>query len=106
MRLIPMYSEYYSIEKAMEGTIKEPGIATADEFTIRDKISRHFETGYVYTIEPKDIKLKRAQDGLTMSVEYEVRKPLFYNIFLVGHFEKTVSTNPSGPPSKTDAGGG
>ena len=102
MRLIPMYTEYYSIVQAMQGVIKEPGIGTADERLIRDHISRHFEVGYVYSVDPKDIKLKREQNGLTMSVDYEVRKPLFYNIFVLGHFEKTVST----VPGKTDSGGG
>ncbi len=97
MRIIPMYTEYSSIVQAMEGVIKEPGIATADEHTIRDHISRHFEIGYVDTVDYKDIKIKREQNGLTLSVVYEVRKPFVYNIFLVGHFEKTVSTGPVKP---------
>lgn len=94
MRLIPMYIEYFGIVKALESTVKDPGITTADEYTLRDKISRHFETGYVHSIQPKDIKITHAQDGLKLAVDYEVREPLVYNIFLVGHFEKTVSTSP------------
>jgi Tfp pilus assembly major pilin PilA len=100
MKLIPMYSEYSSISQALDAVIKEPGIDTASEIVIRDKISRHFEISYVYTIEPKDIKLKREQNGITMSADYEVRKPLFYNIYLVGHFFKQVST----VPGKKDVG--
>jgi hypothetical protein len=100
MKLIPMYSEYSSISQALDGVIKEPNIETADQYTILDKISRHFETGYVYTIQPKDIKVKREINGITMTADYEVRKPLFYNIYLVGHFFKQVST----VPGKKDVG--
>ncbi|MGH8337067.1 MAG: DUF4845 domain-containing protein [Gammaproteobacteria bacterium] len=97
MRIIPMYSEYYGIVQALVGVSKEPGIATADERVIRDHISRHFEVGYVDSIGPDDIKLKRTENGLTMSVDYEVRKPLVYNLFILGHFEKTVNTGPAKP---------
>jgi len=94
MKVIPMYTEYSDVVKGLEGAIKEPGIATMDEKSIRDHISRHFEIGYVSSIDYKDVKLKRDENGLTMSVDYEVRKPLVYNLFLVGHFEKTVSNVP------------
>ncbi|HTD29454.1 MAG TPA: DUF4845 domain-containing protein [Xanthomonadaceae bacterium] len=97
MRLIPMYSEYYSVVQALNSVIKEPGIEHMDQFTLLDKISRRFETSYVETIQPKDIKVKREQNGITLTADYEVRKPLAYNIFLVGHFEKTVSTAPMKP---------
>jgi hypothetical protein len=96
MKLIPMYSEYMSISQALDAVIKEPGIENADHFVLEDKISRHFETGYVYTITPKDIIAKRTTDGLTLTADYEVRKPLMYNIFLVGHFTKIVTTVPGG----------
>jgi len=102
MRLIPMYTEYFQIVKAMDAVVKDPIAASADDHKVQDMISRHFEIGYVDSITPKDIKMKHEQNGLTLSVSYEVRKPLFYNIFIVGHFEKVLST----VPSKIDAGGG
>ena len=46
-------------------------------------------------------KIKRLPPS-ALYIDYEVRKPLFYNIFLVGHFEKQVST----VPGKVDPGAG
>jgi Domain of unknown function (DUF4845) len=94
MKLIPMYSEYMSISQALDAVIKEPGIDGMPAGVIEDKISRHFEVSYVYTIQPKDVVIKREQNGITLTADYEVRKPLAYNIFLVGHFNKVVSTVP------------
>jgi hypothetical protein len=95
MLIVPMYNEYFQIKKALVGVVKEPGIATADQYTIQDKISRHFEVGYVSSIQPKDIKVKRDQQGLSLTADYEVRKQLFSSpLYLLGHFVDTESTNP------------
>lgn len=94
MRLIPMYSEYFSVTKALNGVIADPGLSTMDERKIRDLISRRFEISYVDSIEAKDVKFKRDQNGVVLSVDYEVRKPVVSNIDLIAHFQKTVSTSP------------
>ncbi|HTA64919.1 MAG TPA: DUF4845 domain-containing protein [Xanthomonadaceae bacterium] len=94
MRVIPMYEEYYGISKALDAVVHDPAVNGASELKIQDMISRHFETGYVDSIGPKDVKIDRREAGVTLSVEYDVSKPLVYNLSLVGHFEKTASTIP------------
>ena len=93
MRLIPMYTEYFSVVKALNGIIQEPGIDTMDQLKIRDLLSRRFDISYVDSIEPKDVKITHQGGGTTLSVEYEVRKPVAYNIDLIGHFKKSVTTS-------------
>ena len=90
MRLIPMYTEYFSVVKAIKGVLAEPGIVAADDYKVRDLLSRRFDISYVDSIEPKDVKIIRNQGGLKLSVDYEVRKPVAYNIDLIGHFQKTA----------------
>ena len=92
MRIVPMYIEYFSVVKSISHVVSQPGIATADEHKIRDLLSREFDIGYVSTIQDKDVKIKRTQDAIELSVDYEVRKPGAYNIDLVGHFQKTVTS--------------
>ncbi len=109
MRLVPMYNEYSSIKKSLDATAADPTINTADERKIRDMISRHFEIGYVNSINPADkaypggVVIKRNQNGITLSVNYDAKAPLFYNIFLVAHFEHSAN---SGGNSKPIPGGG
>ncbi len=105
MRVIPMYNEFTSIKKALDATVQDPVINTADEHKIRDMISRHFEVSYVDAVDFRDVKIKRTPAGVSLSVNYDVSKPFFYNISLVGHFEHTASNAP-GVAGKTDAGGG
>ncbi len=90
MRLIPMYSEYFSVVKAIKGVAGEPGILTMEDRKIRDLLSRRFDISYVDSIQPKDVKIVRTQGSVKLSVDYEVRKLVAYNIDLIGHFQKTA----------------
>ncbi|MBS0213227.1 MAG: DUF4845 domain-containing protein [Proteobacteria bacterium] len=104
MRLIPMYSEYSSVRKALDETAADPAFSSADETKLRDMISRHFETSYVNSIdpmvktEPGGVVIKRTSQGTTLSVDYDARGALFYNISLVAHFQHTAGGTPDAKP--------
>lgn len=95
MRIIPMYIEYFSVVKSIKHVASQPGIGTAGEHKIRDLLSREFDIGYVDSIQDKDVKIKQMPGVIELTVDYEVRKPGAYNIDLVGHFQKTVSSGAS-----------
>lgn len=90
MRLFPAYTEYYNVRTSMEGLAAEPGIATKDGHAIKRQLVKRLEISYVDNVKPADITLKRAKDGYDVTVKYEVRKPLAYNLEYVATFEKTV----------------
>ncbi len=96
MRLIPAYTEYYSVVNNLKGIAQEPGISTMDAGAIHNLIGRRFNISYVESIESKDVKIIRDTNGMRLNVNYEVRKPVVYNIDLVVHFEKTVPVGTTG----------
>ena len=97
MLLIPMYTEYYQVKKALKGTTDDPAFANMTEHQIRVKLSGYFDVGYVTSIQDKDVKIKREGQGQSLSVDYEVRKQIgTSSIFLVGHFTDTEGAAPGG----------
>ena len=90
MKLVPVYSEYYSVVTAMEGVAEEPGIAGRDPGAIRELFRRRFEIGYVESVRPENIRILRDSNGQRLEVTYEVRRPLMFNLDFVAKFEKTV----------------
>lgn len=90
MRLIPAYTEYFSVVNALKGVAQEPGIETMDPDRIHNLLGRRFNISYVESIDHKDVKIIRDTTGMRLAVNYEVRKPVVYNIDLVVHFEKTI----------------
>lgn len=90
MKLLPVYSEYYSVVTAMKGVAEEPGIANRDPGAIRELFRRRFEIGYVDSVRPENIRILRDGTGPRLEVAYEVRRPLMFNLDFVAKFEKTV----------------
>lgn len=85
MKLVPMYSEYYSVRKALEGLAQE-GAGMYDAAKVKDLFFRRMDTSYSENVKPENIKLIRKDSGWMMTVDYEVRRPLIANIDVVGHF--------------------
>jgi len=90
MRLFPAYAEYYNVTKSMDGLAKEPGMAKKDAYAIKKSLVKRLDISYVETVKPEHITVKRVSGGYELSVKYEVRKPLAYNLDYVARFEKTI----------------
>ena len=88
MKLVPMYSEYYSVKQALKGLQQEPGIANQDPAKIKDLFFRRLYISYSDNVKPENVKLQRSESGVgwNMDVNYEVRKPLVGNLDVVGKF--------------------
>ncbi|MBD8524811.1 DUF4845 domain-containing protein [Pseudomarimonas arenosa] len=89
MKIFPMYSEFSSVKDGMDAVAKEPKMATAPKGQVLDKLYRHFSISYVSSVKPDHITID-TKKGAKMSVKYEVRTPLMYNLDIVGKFEYTV----------------
>lgn len=96
MKLIPMYSEYYSVKKALEGMASEPDMASNDPEKIKDYFFRRMDVDYGENVKPENVKLRRKDAGWVMTVDYEVRRPLIANIDVVGHFNAEKEFKRSG----------
>lgn len=95
MRLFPVYTEYYSVVQDMKGVQMEPGVSTWPPEQVRDRLFRRFYISYVKSVKPEHVKVTR-NNGYNLTVKYEVREPLAYNLDFVAKFEKTVDLTRSG----------
>lgn len=90
MKLVPMYSEYYAVKQALKGLAQEPGIANRDARRIKDLFFRRLYISYSENVKPENVLLKRNETGgWTMTVDYELRKPMIANLDVVGKFHAT-----------------
>lgn len=86
MKLIPMYSEFYTVKQSLRGLANEPDITTQDAAKIKDLFFRRLYVSYAENVKPEHVKIVRKDAGFVMTVDYEVRKPLIANIDVVGRF--------------------
>ncbi len=87
MKLFPMYQEYWAAKKALQSIAQDSSV-TSDAGSISRALERRFDVGYVDNITPRQhLKVERVSNGVQMTLEYEVRKPLVYNLDIVGKFK-------------------
>lgn len=87
MKLIPMYTEYYGVKRALTSLAAEPGIADRDPAKIEDLFFRRLYVSYADNVKHEHVKIQRKDAGYEILVNYEVRRPLIANLDVVGHFE-------------------
>jgi hypothetical protein len=81
MKLLPAYSEFFAIKKAINRLETEGSLPAMSEDEIRRAFDRSTAIDDIHTIQPKDLKIRRTSDGETVvSAEYEVVIPLVANV--------------------------
>jgi len=99
MKIVPMYIEYYSVKKALASIANDAQAADSSKERIRENFARHMQIDYVSTVKPEMLKIESTEAGYKLVMDYEVRKPLLYNLDVVGkfHTEQAV-TRGAGTP--------
>lgn len=100
MKLFPMYSEYNNLKGVMDALAANPASATMTPGQVWTDLQRRFNIAYVESVEREHIKLTRNGRTTTLQIAYEVRKPLFANLDVVGKFDRTVTLGGGQPASE------
>ena len=92
MKLYPAYYEYYNVVGAMEAIKREPAAARWSPAEILTSLDKRMYINYVDEkfVNKRSFTIKRAGTGYTLSVHYERREPLIYNLDYVATFDLTV----------------
>ena len=92
MKLVPAYTEYMGVVKAMNAVAAEPDLATKSPEEIQRELS--FKGSFQYvddkTFSAENLHIKNGPGGGTMEIKYDKDIPFVYNIDFLLHFEKTV----------------
>lgn len=91
MKLFPMYSEYNNLKSVMDDFAANPASASMTPSQVWADLERRFDIAYVSSVTREHITVSRTGRVTTMQIKYEVRKPLFANLDVVGKFDKTVT---------------
>ena len=93
MKLVPSYSEYGGVVKAMEQLASE-GTNGKSLDGIRRDLLRKMDFQYVddAVVRPEDITIKKDAGGASqLQVAYDKEIPFMYNISFLLHFEKSIA---------------
>ena len=98
MKIVPMYTEFYSVKKALASIANEQNAQITSKDKIRELFARHMQIDYVSVIKPEMLKIESTDTGYNMLMDYERRTPLFANLDVVAkfHAEQAVARGSGG----------
>ena len=91
MNLVPVYQEAFAVKTAMNGLASQPGADKMEIVEAQKALQKRFDIDYVESVLAKEAKLERKDGGLQLILNYEVRKPLVYNLDFVAKFDNQVT---------------
>lgn len=91
MKLIPVYIQGYQIYDALESMAADPGLRGKSVGEIKKNFKRRLDINSVYDVTDDDITISRGNNrSYVVELDYEPRKALFGNLYVVVVFQKTV----------------
>ncbi len=90
MRLFPVYVEANSVKSDLAGLKAEANSDKLSPTQVRNLLQRRFEISYVESVRPEHITFDR-KNGYNVAINYEVRRPLMYNLDYVAKFSYTTN---------------
>ncbi|MEO6227575.1 MAG: DUF4845 domain-containing protein [Thermomonas sp.] len=100
MKIIPMYTEFYSVKQALAGMANEPDLGSASKDKIREMFRRRMDMSYANTVLKIDpLKIEATDSGYMLTVDYERREELIANLDIVGKFHTAQALTRGGAGS-------
>lgn len=97
VKLGPSYMTFLTVRSVMEDVKEDPNaFADRQGRGIIKALTRRLEVNDVRTVHRKDFKMTRQRDSMDLSVNYEVREHLAWNVDVVLIFEHQVNIPISG----------
>lgn len=90
MKVLPLYLNQMKIASSVSKVAGDPSNADAEVGELRKSLQRYWDIESIDALTPKDVKVKRTEQGRFLSYDYEAREHLFYNIYVVIHFQADV----------------
>ena len=89
MRAAPVYIEAFSVGDVLNSLKKELDLREKSPEEIRTMIRKRLEVNNISSVDIKDdVKIQKTVNDVTVTIDYEARVPLFWNIALAFSFNK------------------
>jgi hypothetical protein len=90
-RVIPAYVEYFSVQRALQDTMRNSGADPNNPAAFRNELARRLQTSYVEEVKATDAIIQRTGTGVTAEIAWERRLHMFGNAYILLEFETSAT---------------
>ena len=88
-RVVPSYIEHYSVQRALDDTMRGGAVDPNSPQAFRSELARRLQTSYVENVKAADAILQRSGSQLTAEIAWERRLHMVGNAYILLEFEAT-----------------
>ena len=88
LRAAPAYIEALSVGDVVNSLKKEMELKEKSREEIYTMIKKRLDVNNITSVEKDDIKIQKTVNDVTVTIDYETRVPLFWNVTLAFSFHK------------------
>ena len=91
LRVAPVYIEAFSVGDVVNSLKKEMDLKEKSPEEIKTIIKKRLEVKNISSVDIKDdVKIHKTVNAVTVTIDYETRVPLFWNVALAFSFHKSA----------------
>ncbi|MES9976748.1 DUF4845 domain-containing protein [Candidatus Thiodiazotropha sp. LNASS1] len=90
IKITPVYIDHYAVKAALSSVENDPLTARKSKREIRNMIAKRLDVNNIRHVNRDHINIKRSGKNTIISIAYEERRPIVYNISLLMTFEETA----------------
>lgn len=90
LKLIPIYLDGYKIYDSLDSMAGDTSLRGKSAGEIKKSFLRRLDINMVYDVKGDDLTISRTKGGYEVELDYEARRALFGNLYVVAVFKKTV----------------
>ncbi|HEX7029658.1 MAG TPA: DUF4845 domain-containing protein [Gammaproteobacteria bacterium] len=90
MKLVPLYLEYQSIVRIMDGVAAESD-ANTSPVSLRSTIGKRLDVNNIVRVGPRDFRIQRDDGEAMLTIEYEARTKFIGNLWFLLEFDHAVA---------------
>ncbi len=90
IKMVPTYLENFAIQEVLASVEQERSSRDLSRVRLKDNLLKRFQINGVYDFPRDKIKIEKVKGGRRILVEYEVRKPVAGNVYVVMTFSNSV----------------
>jgi hypothetical protein len=90
LKAAPAYIEAFSVGDVVNSLKKELDLKEKSREEIYTMIKKRLDVNNISSVDKDDIKIQKTVNDVTVTIDYETRVPLFWNVALALSFHKNA----------------
>lgn len=92
-KVLPMYLEFFNVQAVMETVAQNSKVDARSKRDLWSALEKNLRINSVRGMKKENFSFVRKDGSTTMTVDYEVRKPYFADLFIGANFTHSVVIN-------------